>query len=133
MRWRRLGKRPGSAVSARTVFIQKVICRIFSLRTWEAEQCSLGTHCDWKQDVGRVAEEGRGTVCEKQGEILVPARGRGKRKRGQGGGRALNHTTIYVRGKSDDGVVPGAGRCSGRRVEGMGDLRRGLCIIRDWY
>ena len=80
--------------------------------------------------MGRVAEEGRGTVCE-QGEILVPARGRGKRKRGQGSGRAWNHTTIYVRGKSDDGVVPGAGRCSGRRV-GMGDLRRGLCSIREW-
>ena len=47
--------------------------------------------------MGRVAEEGRGTVCE-QGEILVPAKGRGKRKRGQGSGRAWNHTTIYVQG-----------------------------------
>ena len=60
----------------------------------------------------------------------------GRERGDKGGGSTWNHTTIliYVRGESDDGgvPVPGAGRCSGRRVEGVEGRRRGLCIIRDW-
>ena len=61
----------------------------------------------------------------------------GRERGDKGGGSTWNHTTIliYVRGESDDGgvPVPGAGRCSGRRVEVVeGRRRRGLCILRDW-
>ena len=84
---------------------------------------------------GMGCEEARGTVREKQGGVLVLARDRGQRKRGQGGRTHVEpHHDLGSRGGDDDGV-PVAGRYSGRRVEyymeGVGDLRRGVCIIRD--
>ena len=84
---------------------------------------------------GMGCEEERGTVREKQGGVLVLARDRGQRKRGQGERTHVEpHHDLGSRGGDDDGV-PVAGRYSGRRVEyymeGVGDLRRGVCIIRD--
>ena len=84
---------------------------------------------------GMGCEEARGTVREKQGGVLVLARDRGQRKRGQGGRTHVEpHHDLGSRGGDDDGV-PVAGRYSGRRVEyymeGVVDLRRGVCIVRD--
>ena len=84
---------------------------------------------------GMGCEEARGTVREKQGRVLASARDRGKRTRGQMGRTHVEpHHDLGSRGGDDDGV-PVAGRYSGRRVEyymeGVGDLRRGVCIVRD--
>ena len=84
--------------------------------------------------MGWVARR-QGGLCVRTGGVLVLARDRGQRKRGQGGRTHVEpHHDLGSRGGDDDGV-PVAGRYSGRRVEyymeGVGDLRRGVCIIRD--
>ena len=85
--------------------------------------------------MGWVARRQGGLCVRSTGGVLVLARDRGQRKRGQGGRTHVEpHHDLGSRGGDDDGV-PVAGRYSGRRVEyymeGVGDLRRGVCIIRD--
>ena len=76
---------------------------------------------------------GKGDLREKHGGGLGVGETEGRERGDKGGGRTWNHTTIYVRGDSSWWCT--CGRYSGRRVEyymeGVGDLRRGVCIIRD--
>ena len=78
---------------------------------------------------------GKGDLREKHGGGLGVGERQRAEKEGTRGAHARGTTPRFMFEGILHGSVPVAGRYSGRRVEyymeGVGDLRRGVCIIRD--